>query len=129
MTGTPRILLVDDNAAMTAVCCRALKMAGDYEIQEVNSPTQAVQIAQRFRPDLIVLDLVMPEMTGEAVLAAIRSLPELAATQVMILTGRKSLRLALDANTSFVSKPIHIPQLVDIVESIVSSLRKGREHS
>src|SRR5690349_4554116 len=102
MNSTPRILLVDDNAAMTAVCCRALKMAGDYEIKEVNNPAQAVQIAQEFRPDLIVLDLVMPEMDGEAVLAGIRSLPELAATPVMILTGRAPARMVLDANTSFV---------------------------
>jgi CheY-like chemotaxis protein len=95
---------------------------GDYEIREVNSGSEAVQAALEFRPDLILLDVAMPDVTGEVILRDIRALKELAATQVAFLTGRNRSQLKLDENTSFIGKPIQIPELVAVVESMVAGM-------
>jgi CheY-like chemotaxis protein len=55
-----RILVVDDEPAVTSVIVRFLERAGLYEAVAVNDPTKAVEVAREFRPDLVVLDIVMP---------------------------------------------------------------------
>ena len=122
MKRVPRILLVDDNTSMTTVCCRALKLSGDYEVREVNDASTAVRTALEFRPDLILLDVFMPDVNGDAVLIELRTYEELATTRVAFLTGRRPANLELDANTSFIAKPIPIPELVAIVESIIAEI-------
>jgi two-component system OmpR family response regulator len=97
-------------------------MTGDYEIREVNNGSEAVKAALEFRPDLILLDVVMPDVSGEAILAEIRKFKELAATHVAFLTGRSPSQVQLDENTSFIGKPIQIPELVAVVESMIARL-------
>lgn len=82
-----RILLVDDEAGLTRMMRRNLEATGRFEVQEVNMPTIAVKTAQQFRPDLVVLDVMMPEMDGGDVAAAFADDPQLAQVPIIYLTA------------------------------------------
>jgi two-component system OmpR family response regulator len=116
----PRILMIDDNRDFTHSGKLALEKTGRYSVWEENEPARAHQTAQRVKPDLILLDIVMPETDGGEVAARIESDPILHRTPVVFLTG-----LVTKAETSsglqiqghpFLAKPITIPELVAGIE-------------
>ena len=82
-----RILVVDDDLAVTSVLVRILKITGLYEVMAVNDPTNAVEAAREFRPDLIVLDIIMPTMDGGEVLAELRADRAFPDLRAIFLTG------------------------------------------
>jgi CheY-like chemotaxis protein len=83
----PRILMIDDNRDFTHAGKRALERTGLYSVWEENEPARAHQTAQRVKPDLILLDVAMPETDGGEVAARIESDPALHRTPVVFLTG------------------------------------------
>jgi CheY-like chemotaxis protein len=115
-----RILIVDNDRDITHLVKILLERTGGYSVLEENDATKAHQSAQNFRPDLILLDIVMPETDGGEVAAQIQADPELARTPVIFLT-------ALVTNTEakagiriqghpFLAKPINIPELINGIE-------------
>ena len=72
-----RILVVDDEPAVTRVIARFLENTGRYEAIKVNDPLRAVEIAKAFAPQLAVLDIVMPGLDGGELLARLRALDDL----------------------------------------------------
>ena len=116
----PRILMIDDNRDFTHSGKLALERTGRYSVWEENEPARAHQTAQRVRPDLILLDIVMPETDGGEVAARIESDPILHRTPVVFLTGlvtkaetRSDLQIQ---GHPFLAKPITIPELVAGIE-------------
>lgn len=81
-----KILLVDDDAVVRALYHRKLEQAG-YELLMAENGLQAIQLLDTFTPDLVLLDLMMPKLSGETVLRFIRSHPRLARLPVVILTN------------------------------------------
>ena len=59
-----RILLVDDEAPITRMMRRNLEATGKFDVLDVNDPTVALATAREFRPDLVFLDVMMPEKDG-----------------------------------------------------------------
>jgi CheY-like chemotaxis protein len=82
-----KILLVDDDQEILFIARMALESLGGFSVCTCGSGREALQRAMEFAPDLIVLDVMMPEMDGPAVLRALRLLPGLRATPVIFLTG------------------------------------------
>lgn len=74
-----RILHIDDEPSISAVVAYALRKLGHYEVRSANSGYQAVELAKEFRPDLILLDVMMPGMDG------IQTLVELHADQASVI--------------------------------------------
>src|SRR5919109_851520 len=68
----PRILIVDDEPAFTRLVKLALEQDGYYEVQEENHGRHALAAALEFRPDLVLLDVIMPDMGGAEVAAGFR---------------------------------------------------------
>jgi len=84
----PRILVVDDDPGVREVIADALKYdAAGYEVETAIDGVDAGLKLEHFRPDLIVLDVIMPGMGGLEVCNRIRSQTELDATKIIILTG------------------------------------------
>ena len=71
----PCILIVDDNHDFTRAAKLALEKSGRYFVSEENDATKAHQTAQSLKPDLILLDIAMPETDGGEVVARIQSDP------------------------------------------------------
>jgi diguanylate cyclase (GGDEF)-like protein/PAS domain S-box-containing protein len=106
----PLILVADDDAGSRMLVRAALEQSG-FEVVEAGTGAEAVaQFAER-RPQLILLDVVMPEMDGFQACATIRRLPDGAAVPVLMLTGLEdldSIRKSYEAGaTDFVTKPMN----------------------
>jgi CheY-like chemotaxis protein len=83
----PRILIIDNNLDFTHSAKLALERTGRYSVWEENVPARAHQTAQRVKPDLILLDIAMPETDGGEVAARIESDPTLHRITVVFLTA------------------------------------------
>lgn len=81
-----KILLVEDDAALAAVYKSRLELEG-FDVREVANGEDALSAAVEYRPDLIVLDIMMPKISGFDVLDIIRNTPETTNMRVVILTA------------------------------------------
>lgn len=81
-----KILLVEDDTALASVYRSRLELEG-FEIEEVHNGEDALSAAVQFHPDLIVLDAMMPKISGFDVLDIIRNTPETANIRVVMLTA------------------------------------------
>ena len=82
-----RIMVVDDEAAFTRMMKLVLEQTGRYEVICETSSAQALETARRCQPDLVLLDIVMPEMDGGSVAARMQADPELKNVPVVFLTA------------------------------------------
>ncbi|HWX17959.1 MAG TPA: response regulator [Chthoniobacterales bacterium] len=116
----PRILIIDNNRDFTLSAKLGLERTGRYSVSEENEPARAHQTAQRVKPDLILLDIAMPETDGGEVAARIESDPTLRGTPVVFLTAlvtKAEARSGLEIQGHpFLAKPISIPDLVAGIE-------------
>lgn len=81
-----KILLVEDDVALASVYKSRLELEG-FLTREVNNGEQALQAALEFKPDLILLDAMMPKISGFDVLDILRNTPETADIRVIMLTA------------------------------------------
>lgn len=81
-----KILLVEDDTALAAVYKSRLELEG-FEIREVNNGEEALSAAIDFKPDLILLDAMMPKISGFDVLDILRNTPETTNIRVIMLTA------------------------------------------
>jgi CheY-like chemotaxis protein len=116
----PRILIIDNNRDFTLSAKVGLERTGRYAVSEENEPARAHQTSQRVKPDLILLDIAMPETDGGEVAAQIESDPALRRTPVVFLTAlvtKAEARSGLEIQGHpFLAKPISIPDLVAGIE-------------
>src|SRR6267378_3821605 len=121
-----RILIIDDNRDFTYSAKRALERTRRYSVWEENDPAKAHQTAQRLKPDLILLDIAMPETDGGEVAARIESDPALHRTPVVFLTALVTKAEATFGfqihGHPFLAKPISIPELVAGIERSLPAL-------
>ena len=115
-----RILIIDDDRESTHLVKILLEKAGSYLVLEENDSTKAHQSAQNFRPDVILLDIMMPKTDGGEVAAQIEADPELQRTPIIFLTAlvtRTEVNSGLQIQGHpFLAKPISIPELIDGIE-------------
>lgn len=83
-----RILLVEDDPDIQTVACLGLEVVGGFTVEVCSSGSEAIQKAPIFAPDLILLDVMMPEMDGITTLRALRELPLTLSTPVIFLTAK-----------------------------------------
>jgi adenylate cyclase len=116
----PRILIVDNNGDFTLSAKLGLERTGRYSVWEENESARAHETAQRVKPDLILLDIAMPETDGGEVAARIQSDPTLHRTPIVFLTAlvtKAEARAGLQIDGHpFLAKPISIPELVEGIE-------------
>jgi len=115
-----RILIVDNDADTTHLVKVLLERTGHYQVFEENDAAKAHQSARNFRPDLILLDIVMPETDGGEVAARIEADPEMQNTPIIFLTAlvtRAETKGGLTIQGHpFLAKPVSIPELINAIE-------------
>ncbi len=84
-----RVAVVDDTAEARRLIRRILQSQGDFEIYEATNGREAIELVSRELPDLVILDLMMPEVDGFAVLDELRSKPETANIPVIVATAKE----------------------------------------
>lgn len=117
-----RILIVDDHAAARLALTTLLRREG-FEVHETSSGDEALAQCPTFRPDLILLDIVMPGMSGFEVCRRIKATPETRLTPVVLITGLsetedriKGINAGAD---DFLSKPIDMNELLARTRSLI----------
>jgi len=110
----PRVLIVDDDATMRLLMRHTLKKA-DFEVEEAVDGEPALEIFKQHAPDIILLDVMMPNMDGFTTCAEIRKLPGGEHIPILLVTGlddMDSINKAYEAGaTDFITKPITFPLL------------------
>lgn len=81
-----KILLVEDDTALAAVYKSRLELEG-FDIREVNNGEEALSAAVEYKPDLILLDAMMPKISGFDVLDILRNTPDTANVRIIMLTA------------------------------------------
>ncbi|MFT3894809.1 MAG: pyridoxal-phosphate dependent enzyme [Anaerolineales bacterium] len=84
-----RVAVVDDTAEARRLIRRILQSQGDFEIFEATNGREAIELVNKEHPDLVILDLMMPEVDGFAVLDALRSNPSTANIPVIVATAKE----------------------------------------
>jgi threonine synthase len=84
-----RVVVVDDTAEARRLIRRILQSQGDFEIFEATNGREAIELVSREIPDLVILDLMMPEVNGFAVLDELRSKPETTNIPVIVATAKE----------------------------------------
>lgn len=85
----PRVAVVDDSPEARRLIRRILQSQGDFEIFEAVDGREAIELVNREHPDIVILDLMMPEVDGFAVLDALRGKPETANIPVIVATAKE----------------------------------------
>jgi threonine synthase len=85
----PCVAIVDDSPDARRLIRRILQSQGNFTIHEAESGKQALSLVEKEHPDLIILDLMMPEMDGFAVLDALKAKPETAEIPVIVSTAKE----------------------------------------
>jgi CheY-like chemotaxis protein len=107
-----RILLVDDEVGITRALAMYLEEHGDCEVQVENIGSRAVMTARAFKPDLIFLDIVMPDAEGGALAAAIKADPLFHATPIVFMTALVSKEEAEESSALIAGHPF-LPKPAD----------------
>jgi CheY-like chemotaxis protein len=127
MTKIKRVLVVDDEIEFMNLLKLALELDGGYEVQEVYSALRAVEVAHEFNPDVIVLDCMMPELSGHELASLIRRDPLLKAIPIIFLTATVSepeVRPGEDGEMQpYLPKPLRLPQLIKCIEDETAAAR------
>ena len=119
---TSKILVVDDERDISDLVAFNLKEEG-YEVITAVDGMQALNLARQYLPDLIVLDLMLPELDGVAVCEILHRLPSTAGIPVVMLTGwstAEARNIGFQAGaTEYVTKPFSPRDLVRRIKSIL----------
>ncbi len=124
---TARVLVIDDEPEITEIVETFLMESG-YQVAVENSPSDAVQKAHAFKPDVILLDIMMPGVDGYDICQQLKSDPQFAAIPIIFLTGKdrsddmgRSFRSGGDM---FIKKPFSCERLLEIVNIVLVSTGK-----
>tara|TARA_R110002074_G_scaffold384000_1_gene564464 strand:- start:316 stop:708 length:393 start_codon:yes stop_codon:yes gene_type:complete len=109
MSELKKILHVDDDQDIRTIAQMSLEMVGGFELKQCASGKEALVVAPKFRPDLLLLDVMMPEMTGEQLWNKLMQMPELANTPTIFMTAKVErsflTHLLHDGALAIVEKP------------------------
>jgi DNA-binding response OmpR family regulator len=115
-----RIFIVDDEEDLNRLMKLSLESAGDFDVDYVSQPQNALGSAREFGPDLMILDLVMPGMDGGELVMKIKEDEVLRNVPVIFLTASISTGLRDDGSTLFgypcLKKPVAMDELLDLIE-------------
>ena len=117
----PRVLVVDDDPVIQRLMQVNLEMEG-YEVALAADGQQAIDRARELRPDVILLDVMMPVKDGWQVAAEIRDDPELSATKVVFLSARAQdadVQRGTDLGVAaYITKPFDPIDLMELVAEL-----------
>lgn len=118
-TRSGHVLVVDDEPLVVAGLSQYLKQQG-YQVSTANSVTEALAEIEKHMPDLVLLDLCMPEVGGMDMLVELRQDPDTQSLPVIVtsaLTGTEDIVSALRAGANdYITKPVNLPVLLARIE-------------
>jgi two-component system alkaline phosphatase synthesis response regulator PhoP len=125
----PKVLIVDDESDIVEILKYNLEKEG-YQVKSASNGAKSLEVAKKFRPDLIIMDIMMPEMDGVEACRRLREMPEMNNTFIIFLTARAeeySEVAAFDIGADdYITKPIKPRALISRIGAL---LRRGAKKS
>ena len=129
-TRSKRIIIVDDEPDVTELVSYQLRAKG-YAVEVLNNPTQSIARIRSFQPDLVILDVMMPEITGIQICRMLRADPKTKTLPVVFLTARaeeadRVLGLEVGGD-DYICKPFSVKELALRVQGLLRRLSPADE--
>ncbi len=122
-SGKKKVLLVDDDPEILELMVDVLIRDGRFDVKTASSGYDAGIMTQQFKPDLIILDYMLPDVNGNLVCQTIKRNPDFASTRIIIVSGvvnRDEIEDLLTAGAEdFIQKPFNIASLVDKITDVL----------
>lgn len=124
MSQKKKILIIDDEANLTMLVKLNLEKTGHYEVREENRALRGLAAAREFKPDLVLLDVMMPDLDGGDVLAQLKADPNLKDVPVVFLTATVLKEEIAKKGGSiggypFIPKPFRAEVLLDRIKKML----------
>jgi excisionase family DNA binding protein len=120
MTGATRVLIVDSERDIVEVLEKILENEAKYEVETAASGFAAGVVAERFRPNVLLLDLHLPDVDPKDVCHLIRANPDLQLIRIIGMSGKmtdeESAGLCALGFDGFLKKPFHVKQVIEAIE-------------
>lgn len=125
-TEKKRILVVDDEPSITRLLKLNLEQTNTYDVRAENDALAAVAVAEEFKPQLILLDVMMPGMDGGELASRFQAHPKLKSVPIVFLTaaatkGEVYARGGKVGGHTFLAKPVDISQILDCLKQHLGS--------
>ena len=116
-SGKRKVLLVDDDAELVELMTKVLEEDGRFEVRIASNGFDAGMMVKEYRPDLIVLDVMLPDINGKEVCHRVRADTTLEDVRILCISGMleddKIQELRLSGADDFLHKPFDIEELID----------------
>ena len=116
-SGKRKILIVDDDVDLVELMVDAFVKDGRFDQKSANNGFDAGMMVKEFRPDLVVLDVMLPDINGKEVCQRVRSDPSMSSVKIICISGMveqdKVDDLKLDGADDFMHKPFTVDNLVE----------------
>ncbi|TMQ58757.1 MAG: response regulator [Candidatus Eisenbacteria bacterium] len=117
-----RVLLIDDEPSFTRMLKMSLERRGGFEVMVENNGAYGLTVAQDFRPDFILLDVIMPDVDGGEVAAKIRADSKLKDTPIVFLTAGVSKDTTkakgnVIGGQKYLAKPVTVDEVIRCIEA------------
>jgi len=117
-----KILVVDDEVSLTKMVKRNLEVTGKFEVKTENSGKAAIAAAKQFKPDLILLDVMMPDADGGEVASQMQEDPALENIPIVFLTAIVTKEEVEESGgvisgRPFIAKPVKSDELIAVIEA------------
>ena len=123
MESSPHVLIVDDDAEIIELIVDVLNRDGRFETKTASSGYEAGMATQRFRPELILLDYMLPDVNGNVVCQAIRKNPEFENIKIIIVSGvvkqDEIEQLLKSGAEDFIRKPFDVAELTGKITAVL----------
>lgn len=124
---TAKILVIDDEPEITEIIDTYLSENG-FKVFTVNTPTKAIERAKDIKPDVILLDIMMPGVDGYDICQNLKQDPDFSHTPIIFLTGKDKAddmgRSFKSGGDMFIKKPFSCERLLEIVTIVLISSAK-----
>ena len=116
-----KILVIDDQEQITKLVKMGLDKTGNYDVREENNGMNALNTCREFMPDLIFLDVMLPQISGAEIANRILEDPDLKHIKIVFLTSIVSKQETEDqggkiAGRTFLAKPVKLDELINCIE-------------
>src|SRR5262249_51593815 len=116
-SGKRKVLLVDDDTELVELMTKVLEEDGRFEVRVAGNGFDAGMMVKEYQPDLIVLDVMLPDINGKEVCQRVRADPALEDVRILCISGMieddKIQELKLSGADDFLHKPFDIEELID----------------
>ena len=118
-----RVLVVDDEPEIVELFVDALEADGRFEVSTAQTGYEAGMLTEKFRPDIVILDYLLPDINGTAVCRTIRSQPELGGVKILAISAianpAEEEDLMAAGADAFLKKPFNIEQVIERILELV----------